>query len=128
MQNQEGSGASMFETVKNHEDRLTGAEKEIEYLNEQVQEIKQQSITLENTILKDSRETREVMRSQTDKLFELVQSALGFQGSRSSQDHELKMLKWNTLSTVFLKISGGLLALLSSGGAVYYLIQYFFTK
>ena len=129
----------MFETVTthgekidNHEERIIALEKVDEKHEERLKNLEEQSIKLENTILKTSTETREVMReqteTQTEKLYTLLETAMGIQNTRSTQNHEFKMLKWNTLSTVFLKISGGLLALLSSGGALYYIIDYLLNK
>lgn len=128
----EGARPSMFETVKSHEEKINNHEERIIELEkidkkheERLQKLEEQSLKLENTVLSESKETRTVLREQTGKLFTLVESAMGFQSAKSAQNHELKMLKWNTLSTVFLKISGGCLALLSSGGALYYVIQHF---
>lgn len=130
-------GQSMYETVKlqgnkldNHEERIEALEKVDQKHEERIKKLEEQSIKLENTILKTSSETRDVMREQTEqqteKLYDLLKTAMGIQNTRSTQSHEFKMLKWNTLSTVFLKISGGLLGLLSSGGVLYYIVQYFF--
>lgn len=134
---------SMYETVKtqgeqldNHEERIVALEKvDAEHEErarkheERITKLEEQSIKLENTIHTTSTETRNVMREQTEKqteqLYDLLKTAMGIQNTKSTQNHEFKMLKWNTLSTVFLKISGGLLGLLSSGGVLYYIIQYF---
>ncbi len=136
-------GQSMYETVKtqgeqldNHEERIVALEKvDAEHEErarkheERITKLEEQSIKLENTIHTTSTETRNVMREQTEKqteqLYDLLKTAMGIQNTKSTQNHEFKMLKWNTLSTVFLKISGGLLGLLSSGGVLYYIIQYF---
>lgn len=109
----------MYKTVEEHADQLQNHE-------ERLLKLEDQSLKLENTILTENRDTRNTMKEQTEKLFHIVESAMGYQTSKATQDHELKMLKWNTFSTVFLKVSGGLFALLSSGGAIYYIIQHFF--
>lgn len=83
---------------------------------------------LERTVTKENEETRSVMRKQTEKLFGIVEQAMGYQESRSVQSHELKMAKLNTWSTVFLKISGGLVGLLSSGGLIYIIIEKLFLE
>lgn len=119
-------GDSMFETVKNHEERIVSLEEADKKHEERLKTLEEQSLKLENTIMAENRETRSTMKEQTEKMFVLVENAMGFQTSKYTQDHELRMLKWNTFSTVFLKVSGGLFALLSSGGAIYYIIQHFF--
>lgn len=135
----EGGVTSVYETVKihgetieNHEERIIALEKVDEKHEERIAKLEEQSMKLENTIHTTSTETRTVMREQTEKqtekLYDLLKTAMGIQDTRSTENHELKILKWNTLSTVFLKVSGGLFALLSSGGAIYYIIQHFFTK
>jgi len=83
---------------------------------------------LENTVMRENQETRTTMREQTGKLFLIVEKAMGYQPDKTAQTHELRMAKLNTWSTVFLKVSGGLVGLLSSGGAIYYLVQHFLTK
>ncbi|WP_427137209.1 hypothetical protein [Psychrobacillus psychrodurans] len=135
----EGSRPSMFETVKdhdekinNHEERIGALEKVDQKHEERLKELEEQSIKLENTILKTSTETREVMREQTEKqtekLFELLKTAMGIQSTRSTQNHEFKMLKWNTIATIVMKVSGALLGLLSSGGLLYYYVTEFWLK
>lgn len=134
MPDKEGS-ASMFDTVKNHEERITILEQndrdhqqKLDILSGQMTELKTQNTELENTVLKDNRETRSTLVGQMEKLFLLTENAMGFQSSRSSQQHEFKMLKWNTMATVFLKVAGALGALGASGGLIYMVIQHFLTK
>ncbi|MEK4085593.1 hypothetical protein [Psychrobacillus sp. FSL K6-1415] len=135
----EGSRPSMFETVRdhdekinNHEERIGALEKVDQKHEERINNLEEQSIKLENTILKTSTETREVMREQTEqqteKLFELLQTAMGIQSTRSTQNHEFKMLKWNTIATIGMKVSGALLGLLSSGGLLYFYITEYMMK
>ncbi|WP_413363113.1 hypothetical protein [Lysinibacillus sp. 3P01SB] len=113
----EGS-ASMYKTMEEHKGILEDHE-------DRLKKLEDQSLKLENTILTENRDTRNTMKEQTEKLFNIVESAMGYQTNKSTQDHELKMLKWNTFSTVFLKVSGGLGALFSAGGLIYYLITKF---
>lgn len=132
-------GQSMYETVKqqgnkldNHEERIEALEKVDKKHEERIKKLEEQSIKLENTILKTSTETREVMREQTEtqtkELYSLLKTAMGFQNTRTTQNHEFKMLKWNTIATIGMKISGALLGLLSSGGLLYYFVTEFWFK
>lgn len=81
---------------------------------------------LESTLEKENKATRETMREQTNKLYDIVQSAMNHQDNRYKQNHEFKMAKMNTWSTVFLKVSGGVVALLSSGGLIYFIVEKIF--
>lgn len=127
MPENEGS-VSMFETVRNHEDRIVILENRDKAHEERLKRLEDQSVKLENTILTENRDTRSTMKEQTEKLFKIVENAMGYQNNKTSQDHELKMLKLNTWSTVFLKISGAVGALGSAGGLIYLVVQHFLSK
>ena len=71
---------------------------------------------------------REQTETQTKELYSLLKTAMGFQNTRSTQNHEFKMLKWNTVATITMKISGALFGLLSSGGLIYYYFTEVFIK
>ena len=111
----------MFDTVKNHEERISILEEADKKHEERLKKLEEQSLKLENTIMAENRETRSTMKEQTEKLFKLVENAMGFQTNQSKQNHELKMLKWNTLSTVLLKVS-------AAGGLLYVVITEFILK
>lgn len=119
-------GSSMFETVQNHEERIVNLERADHEHEERLKRLEDSHIKLENTMMVESRETRTVMKEQTDKVFELVENTMGFQSTKNTQNHELKMLKWNTLATVFLKVCGGIVALFTTGGAFYYVLEHYF--
>lgn len=125
----------MFETVKNHGDEIGKHAVEIAALKEsdrlhddRLKKLEDNAVKLENTVMSESRETRTTMKEQTEKLFAIVENAMGYQSARTTQTHELRMTRLNVWSTVFLKVSGGIVALLSSGGAIYYVLQNFFTN
>lgn len=124
------------ERLKQHGERLEQHAEKIKEGNEDIQTLKERDkdkherlldveknyARLENTVSKENKETRATMREQTEKLFNIVEQAMGYQESRTTQSHELRMAKLSTWSTVFLKVSAGLVGLLSSGGAIYYII------
>lgn len=125
-------GSSMFETVRHqgeqidvHAVKIAALEKSDERHDERLRNLEENAMKLENTVMRENQETRSTMREQTAKLFTIVENAMGYQSARTAQTHELRMAKLNTLSTVFLKVSGGIVGLLSSGGAIYYVIQHF---
>lgn len=71
----------MFMTVKNYEERITILEKndrdhqeKLDTLSYQMTELKNQDTELENTVLKDNRETRNVLNAQMEKLFTLTEN------------------------------------------------------
>ena len=105
----------MFEKVQDHDERLGVLEQAKQKHEERLKTLEDRSIKFENTMMTESRETRTVMKEQADKMFELVENAMGYQSTRTTQSHELKIIKWNTLATVFLKICGGIVALFTAG-------------
>ena len=132
---QSKEGASMFDTVKDHEERITVLEKndrnhqeKLDTLSNQMTDLKKQNTELENTVLKDNRETRNVLVAQIEKSFELTQNAMGYQSSKSNQQHELKMMKWKTIADVVFKVCGAVGALGASGGVIYMVVQHFLSN
>lgn len=107
-------GDSMFKTLEEHTEKLHDHE-------DRLKKLEDQSLKLENTILTENRDTRNTMKEQTEKMFTLVENAMGYQSNQSKQNHELKMLKWNTFSTVLLKVS-------AAGGLLYVVITEFILK
>jgi len=118
-------GSSMFKTVLDHDERIVALEETDKLHDQRLKKLDDNAMKLENTVMRENQETRSTMREQTAKLFTIVENAMGYQSARTAQTHELRMAKLNTLSTVFLKVSGGVVGLLSSGGAIYYVIQHF---
>lgn len=111
------------ERLNSHGQRIQELEKKDEEKHQRLDNIEQSFNRLEGIVTKQNEETRETMTSQTDKLFNLVEQSMGQQETRELRQHELKMAKVNTWSTVFLKISGGIVGLLSSGGIIYLVIE-----
>lgn len=127
-------GDGMYEKVTKHDEqlidhgvRLDSLEEKDRKYEERLKQLEDQSVKLENTVMSESRETRTTMKEQTDKLFTIVNQSINYKENTEKQDHEWRMQKLNTWSTVFLKISGGIVALLSAGGGFYYVLQHFFT-
>jgi len=125
-------GSSMFETVRHqgeqidvHAIKIAALEKADQHHDERLKKLEDNAMKLENTVMSESRETRTTMKEQVEKLFVIVENAMGYQSARTAQTHELRMAKLNTWSTVFLKVSGGVVGLLSSGGAIYYVLQHY---
>lgn len=114
--------------LERHEERLNDDKVDIQNLKDydldkhkRLKIVEENYARLETTVAKENEETRATMREQTKRLFDIVEQAMGNQESRTTQNHELKMAKLNTWSTVFLKVSGGVAGL---GGAIYYVVQH----
>lgn len=135
IQKQEERLNNQSERLNDHEQRLSKHKEEIQELkdfdrkkHERLVNLEGSFARLEETVTKENEETRLTMRQQTDRLFKIVEQAMGYQENRTVQEHELKMTKLNTWSTVFLKISGGLVGLFSAGGLIYMFIENLFLK
>ncbi|MFC4712219.1 hypothetical protein [Planococcus dechangensis] len=117
-----GGDLSMFTTVEQNTKDIEAIKLTLKNHSEQMESMKENASELKTTVTLENRETRAIVTQQVDKLYGLVEKAMGFKTESSSQMHELKMLRWNTLSNVFLKISGSVVALASSGGVIYYVV------
>ncbi len=128
--------------LSQHSDRLNQHQERLDQDKEDIQELKDHDKEkharlldlednykrLEETVATENEQTRKTMREQTERLFEIVEKAMGYQETNAVQAHELKMARLNTWSTVFLKASGGLAGLLGSGSIIYYLVMHFLDK
>ena len=135
-----GSMRETFEMVEQHEEiindnilpRIEKIEKAQEEFTKEVAAMRASQTSLELTFMKESQTNRQqidklegTLTAQSDSLFEIVRTALGMKATTDGQEHELKMAKWNVVSTIFLKVSGGLVAALGSGGLIYLAFQKF---
>lgn len=118
-----------------HEKRLMQDDEAIKQLkvydtdkHERLQALEKNYEDLSRIVTKENEETRHTMREQTGRLFDLVERSMGYQETRTAQRHDLKKEKLNTFSTIFLKLAGGLVGLLSSGGIIYLLIEKLLTN
>src|SRR4051794_39156826 len=125
---------SMFEKMSEHDNDLKEHRERITTLeditlalkesdrqhDERLKKLEDNAVKLENTIMAENRETRTTMKEQTEKLFGIVDKAMGYQTNVAVHNHEQRMAKINTWATVFLKITGGLSAV---GGIGYLIVQ-----
>lgn len=126
-------GDGMYDKVKEHDvaivdhgERLSLLEESGKRHEDRLIQLENQSERLETTVMREARDTQATMKEQGDRMFGLVESTINYKTDTERQEHEFRMLKLNTWSTVFLKISGGIVALLSAGGGAYYALQYLF--
>jgi len=127
-----GALQETFEKVKLHDVEIEKLKMNDKEQDSRIKLLEDQSIKLENTIMSENRDTRQTfvqysnkISQQNEDLLDIVRSALGMKATTDSQQHEFRMAKWNTISTIFLKISGGLVAALGSGGIIYFAVQKF---
>lgn len=116
------------ERIASHDERISNLEEADRRHEEQIAEIKANSLSLENTMMKESRETQDVVKrlentvvNHNDKLYDIVESAMGYQKDVAVHKHEQRMKKIETWSNVFLKIATGLTAV---GGIGYLILQH----
>lgn len=126
-------GDGMYETVRkqgesilDHGQRISVLEERDEKHEERLKQLEDQSVRLENTIMTESRETRITMKEQTEKLFEIVDTSINYKADSQKLDYDLKKMRIEMWTNVFLKLSGGVLALLSAGGAGVFLLKQLF--
>lgn len=124
MQEQRSNAHS--DRLNKHEERLNQDKEDIQMLKDsdrekdnRIQAVEYNTERLERVFVKENEETRTTVREQTKKLFDIVEQAMGYQQNKSTQDHELRIAKLNTWSTVILKVLGGLSALISAGTYVF---------
>jgi len=135
MPDKEGGDLSMFAKVEklegtseNHEERISNLEEADRKHDERLAVLEGQYVKLENTMMRESQETRTTMREQTSRLYGIVENAMGIQSAREKDDHERKMARLKVFGDIALKGSGVVLALASSGGIIYFVIEQLFNK
>lgn len=130
---------SVFEKVSEHEKDINEHRERIETLeeftlalkesdrkhDERIKQLEDNALKLENTVLATSRDTQNTMKEQTEKLFGIVEKAMGYQTDVAVHKHEQKMAKINTWANVFLKI---MLGLTGASGIGYLIVQHFIEK
>lgn len=120
----------MYEQLKAHDERIVNLESatldhadSIKKLletetkqEERIAKMESNYINLENTIMKENRETRQSYQAQTDRQWEFIEQVTGFKESESKRKHEFKMHRANQVAGILLKVLGG-------GGILYLLVQ-----
>ncbi|KAA0958273.1 hypothetical protein FQ085_00745 [Planococcus sp. ANT_H30] len=83
----------VFRTVELNTKDIVVIKQTLEDHAEQMEEMKNNAIKLETTVTLENRETRAIATQQVEKLYVLVEKAMGFRTESASQEHELKMLR-----------------------------------
>lgn len=126
---------SVYDKVRQHDDAINDHTERILNLEEadkrheaRLKLLEDNAIRLENTVMSEARETRSTMERNTDRLYDIVENAMTISATQETQRHELKLTKWDKVTTILLKAGGGLVGLASAGGAIYYMIDHFLNK
>src|SRR5690606_2697684 len=130
----------MYEKLSQHDERMELLEKGVEENRKNIIDLKKSDedteqilskqeqriikiesnyINLENTIMKENRDTREAMQAQTDRQWGFIEQMTGIKESESQRNHDLKVHKFNGLTKIFLNLAG-------AGGIIYLLLQDWF--
>ncbi|PKH09872.1 hypothetical protein [Planomicrobium sp. MB-3u-38] len=111
MSGTKGEDLSMFDTVKDHGERIIALEQRME-------KVENNYVNLENTIWKTSQSTQDVFRDTIKNQFELIKAQSGFKNEENARRHELKKTK----TEKFWEYAGKVTALLLSSGSILYVI------
>lgn len=113
----QGDG-SMFDTVKQHGVEIEQLKQADLKHEEQIREMKNNYTNLENTILKENRDTRSFFQDMMNKQWELISSKGKYEDAQNQRVYDYKKSALERWSEIFLKIVG-------TGGILYLLIQSF---
>ena len=121
------------ETIDSHHERITFLEENGRQHEDRLKQLEDQSIKLENTIMTESRETRITVKEQTEKmevqsskLYDIVHTSINYKSDSQKLDYDLKKMRIEMWTNVFLKLSGGITLLFTAGGAGYWFLQQYF--
>lgn len=121
-----------LEKVERLQETFTQVQEEF---TKEISSIRHAQSSLELTVMKENQTNRQqidklegTLTAQSDNLFEIVKQSLGIQSTRTTQDHEFKMAKWNHVANVLLKFGGGITLLLGSGTGAVMIIEHYFGK
>lgn len=113
----QGDG-SMLDTVKQHGVEIEQLKQADLKHEEQIREMKNNYTNLENTILKENRDTRSFFQDMMNKQWELISSKGKYEDAQNQRVYDYKKSALERWSEIFLKIVG-------TGGILYLLIQSF---
>lgn len=116
------------EILKRHSDRLQEVSDVQKKHDETIQEMNANYMKLENTIFRENKETRDMMRGTMDKQFSLIEQLTGFREASAVRESDLKKVKTEKWSDIVVKIIGLLTIVLSSGGILFAIVNALITK
>ncbi|WP_285613949.1 hypothetical protein [Pseudobacillus badius] len=106
----------MKETVQNHEERIQILEETDKKHEERLRAIENNYTDLENTILKENRDTRSFFQDIMNKQWDLINSKNQYDDAQNQRMHDLSKTKIERWSEIILKLAG-------AGGLLYLVIE-----
>lgn len=105
----------LIETVKQHDGRLVTLEIADKSKTERLQVVEANYTNLENTILKENRDTRTFFQNSMNKQWDMISGKNQFADAESQRNHDLDKTKIERYSEITLKIvgAGGLLIIIA---------------
>lgn len=120
-----GGDGSMFETVKNHEERILILEEADQKHEERLRVVESNYTNLENTILKGNQSQQDFFRDTMNKQWDLITERDKTKEATAQRDHEITVSNQDikkTNSERAWEFAGKLTALLLSSGSILYVI------
>lgn len=107
----EQSEDEIFQSLKQHDDRLITLEIADKSKTERLQAVETNYTNLENTILKENRDTRAFFQDTMNKQWDLISGKSQYEDAQHQRNHDLDKTKIERYSEITLKIvgAGGLL-------------------
>lgn len=109
-------GSNFEVTLNDHEDRIVKLEKSDIEKELRIKRIEDNYIRLENTIMTENRETRDILREGMRNQWELIKSRDEKKELESVRNHDFRKTKFEKRTELIVKI-------LTIGGVGYLLIQ-----
>lgn len=120
-----GGDGSMFDTVKNHEERILILEEADQKHEERLRVVESNYTNLENTILKGNQSQQDFFRDTMNKQWDLITERDKTKEATAQRDHEITVSNQDikkTNSERAWEFAGKLTALLLSSGSILYVI------
>lgn len=100
--------------LKDHSKLLDEHTNQLLLQAEQIKQLQDNSLRLENTVMRENRETRETITETNKQLMALMNDILGYKTGQNQVIQSMNMVKWETIAKIV-----GILA--GSGGILYYI-------
>ena len=116
------------EILKSHTEQLKTVTDVQKKHDETITEMNANYMKLENTIFRENKETRDMMRGTMEKQFSLIEQLTGYKESAAVRDSDLQKVKTEKWSDIVVKLIGLATIVLSSGGILIAIINAIVTK
>ena len=107
------------EILKSHTDQLKAVTDVQKKHDETITEMNANYMKLENTIFRENKETRDMMRGTMEKQFTLIEQLTGFRESAAVRDTDINKLRIETRRDIMFKIIGYVSTATVAGGFLY---------